>query len=176
MKHPFTFKLLGNLNFSLLEEFKTFVITQEYQTTNDFVEYAITIRNIKSYEDIFKNFVNLEMSKYFKPEGHVGFNIARMEPISYVSEHSDYTANTYGKMQDSIVKFQIPIITNSGAGMMWRHDKENRSEAVSFIEGGIYAIDNCRIHSSVNFSKERRYWLTTRWNIDSIIDKSILNN
>lgn len=175
MKHTFISKLIGNLNNNLLEQFKTFVIAQEYQTSNDFVEYAIKICNIKSHEEIFKNFVNLEMSKYFKPDGHVGSNIARMEPNSYVSEHSDYTANTYGKMQDSIVKFQIPIITNSGAGMMWRHDNENRSAAVSFIEGGVYAIDNCRVHSSVNFSNEQRYWITTRWNINSLIDNSILN-
>jgi hypothetical protein len=174
MKHTFTFKLIGNLDTDLLDQFKTFVVAQEYQTTNDFVEYAIRIRNIKPQEDIFKNFVSSCMSKYFKPEGHVGTNIARMEPNSYVSEHSDYTANTYGKMQDSIVKFQIPIITNSGAGMMWRHDKENRSAAMSFIEGGVYAIDNCRVHSSVNFNNEQRYWITTRWNINSLIDDSIL--
>ena len=174
MKHTFAFKLIGNLDASLLEQFKTFVVAQAYQTTNDFVEYAITIRNIKPQEEIFKNFVNLQMSKYFKLEGHVGTNIARMAPNSYVSEHTDYAANTYGKMQDSIVKFQIPIITNSGAGMMWRHDKENRSASMSFIEGGIYAIDNCRAHSSVNFSNEQRYWITTRWNINTLIDNSIL--
>lgn len=174
MKHTFTFKLIGNLNADLLEQFKNFVVTQEYQTTNDFVDYAIKIRNIKSHEDIIKNFINLEMSKYFNPEGHIGSNIARMEPNSYVSEHSDYTANTYGKMQDSIVKLQIPIITNPAAGMMWRHDKENRSAAVSFIEGGIYAIDNCRVHSSVNFGSDQRYWLTSRWNVNSLIDESIL--
>lgn len=175
MKHNFAFKLIGYINLSLLEKFKNFVVTQEYQTTNDFVDYAIKIRNIKSHEDIIVDFVNLEMSKYFNPEGHIGSNIARMEPNSYVSEHSDYTANTYGKIQDTIVKLQIPIITNSAAGMMWRHNKENRSTSISFIEGGIYVIDNCRVHSSVNFSNEKRYWLTSRWNINSIIDTSILS-
>lgn len=174
MKHAFAFKLISNLDVGMLAQLKNFVVNQEYHTTNDFVEYAITIRNVKSTEDIFKNFVTLEMSKYFRPEGHIGTNIARMEPNSYVSEHSDYTANTFGKMQDSIVKLQIPIITNPSAGMMWRHTKEFRSEAISFIEGGVYAIDNCRVHSSVNFGKEQRYWLTTRWNIDSLIDNSVL--
>jgi hypothetical protein len=174
MKHTFTFKLIGNLEAGLLDQFKTFVVAQEYQKTNDFAEYAIKIRNIKPQEEIFKNFVSSCMSKYFKSGGHIGTNIARMEPNSYVSEHSDYTANTYGKMQDSIVKFQIPIITNPGAGMMWIHDKEKHSAAISFIEGGVYAIDNCRGHSSVNFSNEQRYWITTRWNINLLIDDSIL--
>ena len=94
-------------------------------------------------------------------------------------------------MQDSIVKFQIPIITNSGAGMMWRHAgsvpgevgqfgdhnpiaKNTRSAAMSFIEGGIYAIDNCRVHSSVNFGNEQRYWLTSRWNVNALINDAIL--
>ena len=174
MKHTFTYKLIGNLDPSLLDQFKTFVVNQKYNITNDFVEYAIRISNIKLNEEVFKTFVSSCMSKYFKPEGHVGSNIARMEPNSYVSEHSDYTANTYGKMQDSIVKFQIPIITNSKAGMMWRHNKENRSVAINFIEGGIYAIDNCRVHSSVNLGNEQRYWLTTRWNVNSLVDDSIL--
>jgi hypothetical protein len=187
MKHGFTFKLIGNLNTDLLNQFKTFVVNIEYETTNDFVDYAIKIGNIPLA--IKAKFINLEMSKYFKPEGHIGSNIARMEPNSYVSEHSDYTANTYGKMQDSIIKLQIPIITNSAAGMMWRHaadggdrqfgahnllPKKNRSAAMSFIEGGIYAIDNCRVHSSVNFGSEQRFWLTSRWNVNSIVDDSIL--
>jgi hypothetical protein len=174
MKHGFTFKLIGQLSSNMLAQFKDFVLAQEYQPSNDFVEYAIKIRNLKSYEDIVMNFVNSEMTRYFKPEGHIGSNIARMEPNSYVSEHSDYTANTYGKIQDSIIKLQIPIITNPAAGMMWRHDKENRSTAMSFIEGGIYAIDNCRVHSSANFGSEQRFWLTSRWNVNSIVDDSIL--
>lgn len=174
MKHTFTSKLIGTLDVDLLEQFKTYVVKQEYQTTKDFVEYAIRISNFTTKEPIFKSFVNIQMSKYFKPEGHIGTNIARMDPCAYVTEHSDYTAGIYGKMQDSIVKFQIPIITNPGAGMMWRHDDENHSAAMSFIEGGIYAIDNCRVHSSVNFSDTYRYWITSRWKIGSLIDDSML--
>ena len=188
MKHTFTFKLIGNLNTDLLAQFKAVVVNLEYETTKDFVDYALKIGNL--HLDIKTKFIK-EMSKYFKPEGHIGSNIARMEPNSYVSEHSDYTATTYGKMQDSIVKFQIPIITNSGAGMMWRHAgsvpgevgqfgdhnpiaKNTRSAAMSFIEGGIYAIDNCRVHSSVNFGNEQRYWLTSRWNVNALINDAIL--
>jgi hypothetical protein len=174
MKHTFAFKLIGNLNSSMLEQFQDYVVNQEYRTTKDFKEYVIKICNIRVHESLFTNFVNLEMSKYFNPSGHIGTNIARMEPNSYVSEHSDYTANLYGNMQDKIIKFQIPIITNPGAGMMWRHGNGDQSTAVSFVAGGIYAINNCRIHSSVNFSNETRYWITTRWNIESLIDKSIL--
>jgi hypothetical protein len=175
MKHSFTFKLIDILDITLLEQFKKIVINKFYQRTNDFEEHVIKISHLNPREEVFKNFVSSYMSKYFKSGGHLGSNIARMAPRSYVSEHSDYTANTYGKLQDAIVKFQIPIITNPGAGMMWRHDYKTHSTAMNFVEGGIYIIDNCKVHSSVNFSDYSRYWLTSRWNIDSIIDQSILN-
>ena len=82
-----------------------------------------------------------------------------MVPGGYVPEHSDYIANTYGSRQDEIIKFQIPIITNSGAGLMWRWDDntEQGAEALLLEEGGIYMFDNCRVHSSVNLGKTDRY-------------------
>jgi hypothetical protein len=46
MKHTFTFKLIGNLNTDLLDQFKTFVVNLEYESTNDFVDYAIKIGTI----------------------------------------------------------------------------------------------------------------------------------
>ena len=175
MKHSFPFKLIDMLDTNILDQFKKFVVNANYKVSNDFEEYAIRICNLNIQDDILNNFVNHQMSKYFNPEGHIGTNIARMDPCAYVSEHSDYTANTYGKIQDSIVKFQIPVITNIAAGLMWRHDKENQSACLSLAEGGIYAMDNCRVHSSVNFGSEYRYWITTRWNINFLIDKSILD-
>lgn len=176
MKHSFPFKLIDTLNKSILDEFKVFVVNESYRISNDFAEYAIRVsRNLDNNDAIFRNFVNSQMSKYFKPGGHVGTNIARMDPCAYVPEHTDYTANTYGKMQDSIVKFQIPVITNSAAGLMWKHDTESRAACLSLVEGGIYAMDNCRVHSSVNFSGDYRYWITSRWNINSLLNSSILN-
>lgn len=175
MKHSFPFKLIDILDANLLDQFKTFVVNADYRVSNDFEEYAIKIYDLKNKDIILNNFITHQMSKYFDPAGHIGTNIARMDPCAYVPEHSDYDAITYGKIQDTIVKFHIAVITNPAAGLMWRHDKQNRSACISLVEGGIYAMDNCRVHSSVNFGSEYRYWITTRWNINSLIDNSILN-
>jgi hypothetical protein len=97
-----------------------------------------------------------------------------MYPKSFVSPHSDYAAYTYGKIQNNIVKLQIPIITNPGAGLMWAHSRTSRSDCVNMVAGGIYVIDNCRVHSSVNFGDTFRYYLTSRWNVEMLIDQSVL--
>jgi hypothetical protein len=176
MKHNFPFKLIGTLDKDTLDKFKVFVLNREYQIEPGFSKDIIQVSTSFNYiEPVFRQLFDLHLAKYFKLSGHIGSNIARMSPNSYYSEHSDYTGAKLGHMQDSIIKFQIPIITNQGAGLMWRHDQENHSACVSLIEGGIYIFDNCRHHSSVNFSNDNRYWLTTRWHIDSLLDKSLLD-
>jgi hypothetical protein len=178
MKHDYTYKLLEVMDDEMLSSLQSYVVNLNYVTSNDFQEYAIQVTpnfNVESEKDILINiFFKKYMHKYFSPDGHIGSNIARMSPQSYVSEHSDYTALTYGKMQNNIVKFQIPIITNPGAGLMWAHNKTVRSDCVNMVAGGLYIIDNCRVHSSVNFGNEFRYYLTSRWNVEKLIDKSVL--
>ncbi len=176
MKHCFPFKLIDTIDTDTLEQFKIFALDQTYHAMEDFTDYTIrSSRTLNENDIIFKNLLNVHLSKYFKLFGHIGSNIARMYPNSYYPEHSDYTSVNLGKSQDSIIKLQIPIITSVSAGLMWRHNSENRSACVSLNEGGIYIFDNCRVHSSVNFSNDYRYWLTSRWHIQSVLDTSILN-
>ena len=176
MKHSFPFKLIDTLDTDTLTQFKTFALDQSYHLVKDFTDYTIrSSRTLNENDVIFKNLLDAYLSKFFKLYGHISSNIARMYPNSYYPEHSDYTGVTLGNCQDSIIKLQIPIITSESAGLMWRHDPENRSTCLSLNEGGIYIFDNCRLHSSVNFSNNYRYWLTSRWHIQSLLDKSILN-
>jgi hypothetical protein len=176
MKHNFTWKLLDHVDSDILEKLKQFVLTGNYVKSNDFQEYTLTIWNIHRIRGPISDLFASHMSKFCALEGHVGTNIAKMVPGGYVPEHSDYTANTYGKMQDSIIKFQIPVITNPGAGLCWKNDKNFPAEALFLKEGGIYMFDNCRFHSSANFGTQDRYWITSRWNRDFLIDKSLLNS
>lgn len=174
MKHSFPYKLIDTLDNNILEKFKVWVIHQTYHQVEDFTDY--TIKSSKSLNDynIFKNLYDVHLSKFFDLSGHLTSNIARMNPNCYYPEHADYTGVKLGNSQDSIIKLQIPIITNPSAGLMWRHNPENQSACVSLKAGGIYVFDNCRIHSSVNFSDEYRYWLTSRWHKDSLLDLSLL--
>jgi hypothetical protein len=176
MKHDYTYKLLEVMDDEMLSSLQSYVVNLNYVTSNDFQEYAIQVTpNFNVEKDILINtFFKKYMHKYFSEDAHIGSNIARMSPKSYVSEHSDYTALTYGKMQNNIVKFQIPIITNPGAGLMWSHNRIVRSDCVNMVAGGLYVIDNCRVHSSVNFGNEFRYYLTSRWNVEKLIDNSVL--
>jgi hypothetical protein len=176
MKHSFPFKLIDTLNADTLEQFKEFVLQQSYHKVEDFTDYTInSSRRLNENDVVFKNLLNSHLSKFFKLSGHISSNIARMYPNSYYPEHSDYTGVNLGKSQDIIIKLQIPIITSVSAGLMWRHNSENCSACLSLNEGGIYIFDNCRVHSSVNFGNDYRYWLTSRWHIESLLDKSIIN-
>jgi hypothetical protein len=176
MKHSFPFKLIDNLDSNILEQFKVFVLHQSYHAMEDFTDYTIqSSRTLNENDIIFKNLLNVYLSKFFNLSGHLGSNIARMNPNSYYPEHSDYTGVKLGNRQDNIIKLQIPIITSVSAGLMWRHDSENRSTCLSLNEGSIYIFDNCRVHSSVNFSSDYRYWITSRWHRLSLLDTSILN-
>jgi hypothetical protein len=172
MKHPFHYKLIGTVPSDLLAELQAMVVKQPYLTVPDFEGSVIQVCNKLPPEDqlLLNKFYDICMSKYFRLTGNLGTNIARMAPNCYLNEHSDYTAVNYGKIQDSIVKLQIPIITNDRVGMMWSKDKELPATCVNMIAGGIYIIDNVRVHSCVNLSNEYRYNITSRFHIDSVID------
>jgi hypothetical protein len=172
MKHPFHYKLIGHIPEDLLSRLQEMVARQPYSITPDFKEHVIRICNKLSDNDqlLLDEFYDICMSKYFRLTGNLGTNIARMAPNCYLFEHSDYTAVNYGKIQDSIIKLQVPITTNDRVGMMWAGDSDLPSSCVNMVAGGIYIIDNVRVHSCVNLSDEYRYNLTCRFHIDSVID------
>lgn len=174
MKHNFTYKLIDRLDDDVLENLKNYVVLGPFESSNDFKEYTIKLKNFKTIDPPVQQLFDRHMSKFFKPGAHIGSNVAKMTPGGYVPEHSDYTANTYGKIQDSIIKFQIPIITNPGCGLCWKWDTGFKAEGLFLEEGGIYMFDNCRVHSSVNLGMTDRYWITSRWRADALIDSSIL--
>lgn len=175
MKHNFTYKLIDKINLDILEDLKQYVIQGPWEESNDFKEYTIRLKNFRTIDPPVQRLFDTHMSKFFGSGAHIGSNVAKMVPGGYVPEHSDYTANTYGKMQDSIIKFQIPIITNSGCGLCWKWDPKFKAEGLFLEEGGIYMFDNCRVHSSVNLGSTDRYWITSRWKADALLDPSILD-
>lgn len=176
MKHNFVYKLIDRIDPDIMVELKKLVVQGPFIKSNDFKEYTLTITPLDFPFPAIIDLFDRHFYKFFTGGGHVGTNVAKMIPGGYVPEHSDYIANTYGKMQDSIIKFQIPIITNPGAGLMWRweDDTEQGAQSLFLEEGGIYMFDNCRVHSSANFGTQDRYWITSRWREDCIIDRSIL--
>jgi hypothetical protein len=175
MNHNFTYKLVDRVNPELLKDLKRLVVKGPFMRSRDFQEYTLTVTPLTHPDPAIIDLLDYHMSKFFSLDGHIETNVAKMVPGGYVPEHSDFIANTYGSRQASIIKFQIPIITNPGCGLMWRFDdNETGAEALFLEEGGIYMFDNVRVHSSVNLGKTDRYWLTSRWKVESLIDKSIL--
>jgi hypothetical protein len=176
MEHKFTYKLIDQIDPHLLTDLKKLVTSGPFRASNDFDENTITIRSIVDPEPAFIDLLDFYMYRLFSPDGHIETNVAKMVPGGYVPEHSDFDANTYGPNQDSIIKFQIPIITNPGAGLMWRWSKERQrpAEALFLQEGGIYMFDNTRVHCSVNLGTTDRYWLTSRWKAECLFNKSLL--
>ena len=179
MKHNFCYKLIGMLPPTLLSKLQELVVRPGgYKITTDFHPDVIRIKAISPHQSTKEDLMIMSefyeyMGKFFKLDGHMGTNVARMEPISYISEHDDYGAAIYGNRQDSIIKLQIPITTSDQVGMMWRGDKTYPPTAVHMVEGGVYIIDNVKVHSVVNMGSNRRYNLTSRWHLDSLIDPTL---
>ena len=194
MLHSFTHRLLQVMDTETLTDLKNFVTGQDYDASDDFESYTVNVtRDLTSDHDNWpvKNFIKKYLLKYFYEDGNISTNLSRMAPYSYVSEHSDYNANKFGDQQDDIIKLQVPIITNPGAGLMWRETDPKKfqvqhpnlssyysvslpSACCSLVEGGIYIMNNVRTHSSVNFSSEYRYWLTCRWHVLSLRDFELI--
>jgi hypothetical protein len=175
MKHSFCYKLIGTLDTRLLNDLKKMVVKSTYEITSDFRADVIRVKDSFFDEDavLMEEFYK-SLSKFFRYSGHMGTNIARMSPNSYVSEHHDYSSKTYGSVQDIVVKLQIPIITTNQVGMMWAGNSRYRPTVVHMIEGGIYIIDSIKIHSAVNIGSDYRYNITSRWNVNSVIDPMLI--
>lgn len=176
MRHKFAYKFLEFINSDTLALLKDYVVAQEYHASNDFEYGQVQLYNrIHPQEHSIVELFRHHLFKYFKFSGHIGTNLARMSPRAYVSEHSDYTANTYGSNQDNIIKLQMAIITTPGAGLMWPKTDDQPATSLNLLPGGIYIMDNVREHSSVNFSDEYRYWITSRWHLNSLINPGLLD-
>ena len=176
MKLNFAYKLLDRVDASIINDLKSIALTGPYQATPDFKGYTLTLKkldptSVMPIQRLFRE----HMSKFFQLSGHLSTNIARMAPGGYIPEHVDYAAQVFGNQQDSILKFQIPIITNPGAGLCWKHEDNSPSQSLFLEEGGIYLFNNCRPHSSVNLGHSDRYWLTSRWNVNSLLDATMLD-
>lgn len=179
MQHNFFYKKLGTLELQLLNSLKNIVPKLLYEPESDFPENVLTI-NQEQYSSEYINFnivrnqtINY-LSQFFDKAGHITSNITKQLPMTYLAEHSDSnTIYTDVTPADNIIKLQIPIITNSGVGMMWAPSLHDWA-CTHFEEGSIYIIDNVRKHSVVNMGSSDRYYITSRWKVDSLLDKSIL--
>jgi len=172
MQHNFFYKKIGNISDDLLYGLQSDAISATYKSTSDFSSNVLTTSNRVNSKLLIKLFT--ELATVFKIIGHIGTNYAKMYPLSYLKEHSDLSSYEKEPLNYStMVKLQIPIITNEKVGMMWA-PTPNETTLVNFDIGGIYIIDNVRTHSVVNLSNEYRYNLTSRWKVDSLLDTSIL--
>jgi hypothetical protein len=178
MRHPYSYKHIGNISQPVLEELKTVALAQEYLQCPDFHPEVIKVSGMRfkfsENDRITIGKVYRELARFIDPAANIGTNIACMYPNTYLLEHSDYTAVNYGKIQDTILKIQIPIITNDKVAMMWREDDKVTSTVAKLIEGGIYIVNNVRFHSAINLSDQNRYFLTIRFKNDAVRDFSIL--
>jgi hypothetical protein len=176
MQHNFFYKKIGRISNELITSLQDYVASPDFFTFpyTDFSENVITAGRLSI---ALKNTIINELSTFFNPEGHIISNIAKMSPMSYVKEHEDVTNQpTYrgGNKHENMIKLQIPFVTNDLVGMMWSPTRDHTS-VVNFELGGIYIIDNVRTHSVVNLSTESRYNLTSRFHVDSLLDKSLLD-
>jgi hypothetical protein len=171
MKHDFFYKKIGELSSELLQELQQCALSAEYQSCSDFSANVIHVGRVDQ-SLLLKLFNELKTS--FDANGYIGANFAKMSPMSYIKEHSDLGSNIRDPgIYATMIKLQIPIITNNKVGMMWSPTPNNIS-VVNFDLGGIYIIDNVSTHSVVNLSSEYRYNLTARFHLASLLDKSLL--
>jgi hypothetical protein len=183
MLHNWFYKKIGQLPQNLLDRAQRISETSTYVSLTPNVHHmtknysfggklstAVESLELKLlYRDIV-----IYLHNFFAPNGHVGTNIARLEPKTYIKEHSDFNNSNSTEFQLSTIKLQIPIITNEQNALMWATVPSD-SEVGILEPAGIYIIDNIKPHSVVNLSGNYRYWMTSRWKLSSIIDKNLLN-
>jgi hypothetical protein len=101
---------------------------------------------------------------YLNPEGFMTAHIDRMEPFSYMLEHSDATSviNTNREFH----KIHIPLITNPGAALMWRGSQYTPALR-QLLAGEAHVFNDIEIHSAVNVSPELRYHLIVKYRFGS---------
>jgi len=172
MQHNFFYKKIGRISDGLITSLQHYVTTPDFFTF-PYADFSGNVMSVGPLPKDIKNIVVNELSLFFNPAGHMLSNIAKMEPMSYLKEHEDSSRSNPTKF-DNMVKLQIPFITNNLVGMMWAPNRENTS-VVNFELGGIYIIDNIRTHSVVNMSTFTRYNLTSRFHLNSLLDKSLLD-
>ncbi len=169
MKHYFFHRKIGTFDDNVISHLQTKVPHYTYEPTDDFYESVITISPLaKDDTDI----VFRELSKFFSLEGHVSTNIALMQPMTYLPEHSDL--GTRVSVVENVVKIHVPIITNAGNVMMWKTTANTNANVINFKTGSVYIVNNVTTHSDVNLSSQKRYYLTSRFHVDSLINKSFL--
>jgi len=177
MKHSFFYKEIGQLDKALLSTLQEKVPNYSYEPDPDFYHGIITTGKLNTYD--MASILN-DLSRYFKITGHIGTNIALMKPMTYLNEHSDlatkHELNILRKNNNSTaVKLQIPIITNDKVAMMWRNstpELNKQSNVVNFKIGKIYIINNIDPHCAINLSNSPRYFITSRFHMDSVLDKT----
>ena len=173
MQHNFFYKKIGSISNELLCDMQSDAISTIYKSTPDFSPNVLTTSNFVNPKLLIQLFS--ELKNLFHLRGHIGTNYAKMNPISYLKEHSDFSSQEReSSIHSKMIKLQIPIITNDKVGMMWAPTPE-QFDVTSFVTGDIYIIDNVREHSVVNLSNEYRYNLTSRFHVDSLVDSSLLN-
>jgi hypothetical protein len=57
---------------------------------------------------------------------------------------------------------------------MWKTDAKTNANIVNFKQGNVYIVNNVTTHSAVNLSNHNRYFLTSRFYLESLKDKSLL--
>ncbi len=177
MQHPYFYKKIGNISKEFMQAANDYFNSPDFKldTAADFSPDVINTCTLTPL--LKKMLLEKELSPFFKKDGHVATNVAVMSPMSYLKEHGDlssqYKIDLDQDKFSKIVKLQIPIITNDKVGMMWAPTAMN-TRVTSFDLGGIYIIDNIRTHSAVNLSNEYRYYVTSRYDLDSLLDKSLI--
>jgi hypothetical protein len=183
MLHNWYYKKIGNLSQHLWEKAKCVCEKSQYVSLTPNVNvmaknYSFGGKLYTSLDSIEVKLLYKDMIHYlynfFKPDGHLGTNIARLGPRTYIKEHSDFNNSNSTEFQLTTIKLQIPIITNDKNALMWA-TVPSESEIGIFETGGIYIIDNIKPHSVVNLSNDNRYWITSRWKLSSILDTKLLD-
>ncbi len=169
MKHYFFHRKIGTFDADVITHLQTKVPFYTYEPTDDFYENIIKISPLASDD---KDLVWNQLSKFFHLEGHVSTNIALMQPMTYLPEHSDL--GTRVSVVEDVIKIHVPIITNASNVMMWKTTANTNANVVNFKTGNVYIVNNVTTHSAVNFSSQNRYYLTSRFHVDSLINKSFL--
>lgn len=158
-------KFLVNYATVDLENQNAYAIHPHFGNTTD--KLFITDR-YKNDDPVLHEFIRDKkagLSQYFDNDYLTNITIQRVEPYSYIYEHTD-NDGPYPMLASITHKIHIPLVTNRYVAFTWRRD--GPPVVMSMQEKNIYLFNQVVTHNVINLSDYHRYHLIAQYTREGI--------
>lgn len=160
-------KHLVNYAVNVLENEHVYKIHPDFGNTTDKLYITPRFYNDNPYLSEFINDKDEGLAKYFDNDHFKYITLQRVEPYSYIYEHTDMDG-PYAGQAAFHHKIHFPLITNEYVAYSWRRNAA--PTMLGMEERGIYLFNQIVTHNVMNLSRVPRYHLIAQYGIPGVPD------